>query len=78
MRITDISILEFKGLKVEGALTVYADSRDDTIRPILGNPEFGIREIFPCGIRNPGKFASGMWSPGFWNPEYNSRNPESH
>ena len=30
--------------------------------------ESGIRENFPCGIRNP----------GVWNPEYNSANPESH
>ena len=22
-----------------------------------------------CGIRNPGKFCSWMWNPGFWNPE---------
>ena len=64
MRITDISILEFKGLKVEGALIVYADSRDDTIRPILRNPEFG--------IRNSGNFS--LWNPEsgkicFWNVE---------
>ena len=30
--------------------------------------ESGILEIFVCGIRNPGP----------WNPEYRSRNPESH
>ena len=28
----------------------------------------GIREIFPCGIRDP-------WP---WNPEYSSRNPKSY
>ena len=27
--------------------------------------EYGIRDIFSCGIRNP----------GFWNPEYSSMNP---
>ena len=30
-----------------------------------GNPDSGIWEIF----------AGGIWNPGFWNPEYNSRNP---
>ena len=30
--------------------------------------ESGIREYF----------AHGIWNPGLWNPEYSSRNPESH
>ena len=30
--------------------------------------ESGIEEKFACGIQNP----------GLWNPEYSSRNPESH
>ena len=30
--------------------------------------ESGIWEIFPCGMENP----------ALWNPEYSSRNPESH
>ena len=33
--------------------------------PMTGNPDSGIWEIF----------AGGIWNPGFWNPEYNSRNP---
>ena len=37
-------------------------------RPMKANPDSGIREIFACGI----------WNPGLWNPEYSSRNPESH
>ena len=32
------------------------------------NPDSGIREKFGCEIQNP----------GLWNPEYSSRNPESH
>ena len=31
------------------------------------NEDSGIREIF----------ATGIWNPGLWNPEYNSKNPES-
>ena len=41
--------------------------------------EFPNREILPfleSGIRE--SFASGIRYPGFWNPEYSSRNPESH
>ena len=34
---------------------------------MLENSVFGIQEIFACEIRNP----------GLWNPEYNSRDPES-
>ena len=34
----------------------------------VGNLDSGIREIFVCGIRNP----------GLWNPKYSSRIPESH
>ena len=37
-------------------------------RPMWGNPDSGIRESFAYGILNP----------GFWIPEYSSRNPESH
>ena len=36
-----------------------------------------MQEIFACGIQNLGKFACGIRNPGFWNPEYSSRNPES-
>ena len=37
-------------------------------RPISGNSDPGIQENFADKIRNP----------GFWNPEYSSRNSESH
>ena len=37
------------------------------IRLMQENPDSGIQEIFAYGIRNP----------GFWNPEFSSRNPES-
>ena len=33
--------------------------------PMQGNADSGIREIFACGILNP----------GLWNPEYSFRNP---
>ena len=33
-----------------------------------GNPDSGIWEIF----------ASGIWNPGFWNPECTTWNPESN
>ena len=36
--------------------------------PMKGNTDYGIREIFACGILNP----------GLWNPEYSLRNPVSH
>ena len=39
-------------------------------------PEF--REIFAFGIQNPENFACGIQNPGLWNPECNSRNPESY
>ena len=34
-------------------------------RPMQGNPDSGIYEIFACGIRN-----TGLWNPefSFWNP----------
>ena len=35
--------------------------------PMWGNLDFGIREIFECGI----------WIAGLWNPEYSLRSPES-
>ena len=42
---------------------------DINYRPIERNrPVPGIRDIFACEILNP----------GFWNPEYSSRNPDSH
>ena len=37
-------------------------------RPMKGNRDSGIREIFAFGIRHP----------RFWNPEYCLRNPKSH
>ena len=37
------------------------------IRPILRNPDSGIREIF----------AGEIWNPGLWNLEYSSKNRES-
>ena len=30
------------------------------------------------GIRNPGNSSCGIRNSGLWNPEYSSRNPESH
>ena len=36
--------------------------------PMQGNVDSGIREIFACGILNP----------GLWNPEQSLRSPESH
>ena len=36
--------------------------------PMYGNPDISIVEMFTFGIRNS----------GLWNPEYISRNPESH
>ena len=33
------------------------------LRPLQGNPDSEIGEIFASGIRNPGKFCH-------WNPEY--------
>ena len=49
-------------------------------RPMKGNPDSSIREIFACRIGNPGRFCS--WHPESWvvdwNPEYSSRNRESH
>ena len=36
--------------------------------------DWGIREIFACGIRNPGNlFFFGIQNPGLWNPEYSSK-----
>ena len=58
-------------------MVAYESGRKD--RPILANPNSGIREIFACGIRNPQKkIACVMRNPGLWNTEYSSRNPESH
>ena len=34
--------------------------------------------VWGSGFPNPEIFAHGMQNPGFWNPEYNSRSPESH
>ena len=42
------------------------------------SPCKAIREIFACGILNAGKFARGIRNPRLWNPEYCSKNPESH
>ena len=39
-----------------------------TICTMLGNLDFEIQEIFVCGIRNP----------GLWDPEYSSKDLESH
>ena len=60
------------------ALVAYESGRKD--RPILANPDSGIREIFACGIRNPPKEKNAcvIRNPGLWNTEYSSRNPESH
>ena len=59
------------------ALVAYESGRKD--RPILANPDSGIREVFACGMRNPQKkFACVIRNPWLWNPEYSSRNPESH
>ena len=38
------------------------------VHPMQGDPDSGIWEIFACGIQNP----------MLWNPEYISRNLESH
>ena len=47
----------------------YDDSNEEKkIAPRKGNPDCGIREIFACGIQNP----------GLWNSEFSSRNPESY
>ena len=41
-------------------------------------PDSGNRELFACRIRNPrSDFPYGIRNPDFWNPQYNSRNPES-
>ena len=46
----------------------------DLCQPRLWSPQ--VRE---SGFRNPwGVFACGIRNPGFWNPEYSSRNPESY
>jgi len=41
---------------------------EQDIRPMLGNPDSGIQEFFASGIR----------SPGLWNPESSTKNPESY
>ena len=52
---------------VKWLLTIY-NKMLTKASAMWGNPDYGIREIFACGIRNP----------GLWNPEYSSRNPESY
>ena len=52
--------------------------RTDTISSHVRKADSEISEIFLSGIRNPEKFACGIRNPGLWNPEYGSRNQESH
>ena len=50
-----------------------------SLHPFKGNPGSGIREIIACGTRKVGNFS--LWNPeswAAWNPQYHSRNPESH
>ena len=44
---------------------------------LLYHPTY-TQEIFAYGIRNLRNFPCGMENPALWNPEYSSRNPESH
>ena len=45
---------------------------------MLENLDFEIQEIFACGNRNPEILPCGIRNPGLWNPEYSSRDLESH
>ena len=45
-------------------------------RAIQGTQVRNPGNFFAYRIWNPGNFARGIWGPGFWNPEYSSRNPE--
>ena len=50
-----------------------------SLHHIKGNPGSGIREIIACGTRKLGNVS--LWNPeslAAWNPQYHSRNPESH
>ena len=47
-------------------------------RPMEANPDLGIRENFACAVRNQENLICGIRNPGLWNPEYSSRNTESH
>ena len=44
---------------------------------LLYHPTY-TQEIFAYGIQNLRNSSCGMENPGLWNPEYSSRNPESH
>ena len=52
-----------------GKFLLTTNTKSNIIRthchPMQGNADSGIREIFACGILNP----------GLWNPEYSFRNP---
>ena len=39
-------------------------------------PDYGIRKIFSCGNWNLRNLSCGIWTPGLWNLEYTSRNPD--
>ena len=50
-------------------------AKPDWCRPMKGNPDSWICEIFAWGIGIRTSFACGIRNPGLWNPEYSSRNP---